>query len=273
MEERVRKRREEAPEIGEITRLSPAETKALFPPLRDDFGAVHVSGAARVNGKALCQSLIQAAIKHGATYIHANAQLTFEDTKVTGIHYEGKTVLAEQVLITAGAWAKELLLPLGIEFKIEPQKAQIIHLKLENVNTNSWPVVMPPTNQYLLSFEKGQVIIGATHENDGGFDQRATAGGIHEILDKALKIAPGLVDGTFVEVKVGFRPVAPDFLPVIGAVSGFKGIIVANGLGSSGLTVGPYLGSELAKLALGEETEISLELYNTVGAMDDYIND
>ncbi|MFC0558403.1 NAD(P)/FAD-dependent oxidoreductase [Halalkalibacter alkalisediminis] len=268
MEERVRKRFTEAPEIGEVTRLSPSETKALFPLLSIEFGSIHVSGAARVNGKALCEALISAAQKNGATYIRADAQLAFDGNQVTGIQYEGNTLSANQVLVTAGAWAKELLLPLGIHFKIEPQKAQIIHLDQPDTDTSSWPVVMPPSNQYLLAFEGGRIVAGATHEDDQGFDRRVTVGGVHEILDKALKVAPELEDSTVSEIKVGFRPVAPNFLPVIGAIPHYQGLLVANGLGSSGLTVGPYLGAELAKLALGKETEIDLELYATTVAIE-----
>ena len=39
------------------------------------------------------------------------------------------------------------------------------------------PVVMPPNDQYILTFDNGHVVIGATHENDTGFDHRVTAGG------------------------------------------------------------------------------------------------
>ncbi|MFD6442855.1 FAD-dependent oxidoreductase, partial [Peribacillus sp. NPDC060186] len=45
------------------------------------------------------------------------------------------------------------------------------------------------------------------------------------------------------------------------------GIIVANGLGASGLTMGPYIGSQLANLALDREIDIDLEKYNVKGAL------
>lgn len=58
MEERAYKRREDTPEIGEITRLSAEETKKLFPALSDEYSSVHISGAARVNGRLLRNALI-----------------------------------------------------------------------------------------------------------------------------------------------------------------------------------------------------------------------
>lgn len=75
MEERAYKRREDAPEIGDITRLSVSETKKLFPILADGYESIHISGAARVNGRALCRSLLSAAEKRGATVIKGNASL------------------------------------------------------------------------------------------------------------------------------------------------------------------------------------------------------
>ncbi|MEB1807241.1 MAG: FAD-binding oxidoreductase [Bacillaceae bacterium] len=267
MEERARKRKEGAPEIGDITRLTPAETKALFPPLSGEFGAVHISGGARVNGRALRDAMINAARTRGANIIKGQASLEYKGNQVSGITINDKTFEGEQVIITGGAWANELLKPLGVHFIVKPQKAQIVHLEIPDMDTSEWPVVMPPNNQYLLAFEDGRVVVGATHEDEKGFDTRVTPGGLFEIFEKALMIAPGLANSTVLETRVGFRPFTPGFLPVIGPVPNVKGVLVANGLGASGLTAGPYLGAELAKLALGKPLEIDISQYDVAGAL------
>ncbi|WP_203363775.1 FAD-dependent oxidoreductase [Bacillus sp. REN10] len=266
MKERALKRREEAPEIGEVTILSPAEAKALFPPLQDKYGAVHVSGAARVDGRALRDALLAAAIKLGGTFIEGNAQWTGEKRNSREINVNNQTLTFDQIIITVGAWAKPLLASLGVQAQVEPQKAQIVHFALPNVKTNQWPVIMPPNDQYILAFDD-RIVAGATHENEAGFDTRVTASGMHEVLDKALHIAPGLADGTILETRVGFRPFTPGFLPVFGPLPGHEGVLFANGLGASGLTMGPYIGSELAKIALGQETEVNLEDYDVISAL------
>jgi D-amino-acid dehydrogenase len=239
----------------------------LFPPLLEEFGSVHVSGGARVNGRALREALVSAAVKNGTTFLHGNASIIREDNRVMGIKLNETTLMADQVIVTAGAWSKELLQPLGVDFLVKPQKAQIVHLELPKTDTSSWPVVMPPSTQYILTFENGRVIVGSTHENEAGLDNRVTAGGINEILSKVLEIAPGLSNSTFLETRVGFRPFTPGFLPVIGALPHFEGIYVANGLGSSGLTSGPYLGAELAKHVAGKPTEFDLSSYDVSGAI------
>ncbi|NRD80084.1 FAD-binding oxidoreductase [Bacillus sp. BRMEA1] len=268
MAERTIKRREDAPEIGEVAILTPAETIQQFPLLAETWGSVYVGGAARVNGRALRNALIQAANKHGAAFLKGDAQIVREGNKVIGVRCDGNLLYAEQVIDTAGAWSKQLLQPIGVDFLVRPQKAQIIHLMVPATNTNSWPVVMPPNNQYILAFHNGRVVVGSTHENEAGFDTSPTAGGIGEILGKVLETAPGLSNSTFLETRVGFRPFTPGFLPIAGQLPHFEGIYIANGLGSSGLTSGPYLGAELAKLVLGKETEIDFKNYDPSGAFN-----
>jgi D-amino-acid dehydrogenase len=268
MEERARKRREDAPEIGEIQLLTQEETQKLFPPLSSEYASLYVSGGARVDGRKLRDALLRAAIKRGASFIQGNARLLVEANRTAGIVVEGKSIYANQVIVTAGAWAKELFQSLHITLKVTHQKGQIVHLQLEDNNTGDWPVVMPPNDQYILSFENGQVVIGTTHEDDEIFDTRVTAGGIHEILEKGLRIAPGLNSSALLDIRVGFRPYTPGFLPIIGPMPEVEGLFVANGLGASGLTAGPYLGKELAKLVIGDPLEIDLGKYNVDGAIE-----
>lgn len=265
--ERVSLRRGDAPEIEDVTELSPEEANRLFPVLDIDYHALHISGAARVDGRLLRDSLLSAAEKLGASIINGDAVLQFSGSRVTGVKTGDKEFQAYQVIVCAGAWANSLLKPLGVDLQVTFQKAQIVHLEIQDGNTNEWPVIMPPTNQYLLAFDKQRIVAGATHEDLENLDDRITAGGVAEVLNKALNVAPGLNNSTFIEARVGYRPFTPGFLPVIGPLPGWKGILAANGLGASGLTMGPYLGSELAKLALGLELELDLTLYNIEGAI------
>ena len=106
-----------------------------------------------------------------------------------------------------------------------------------------------------------RVVIGATREFKSGFDYRFTAGGVAEVLNAGLAVAPGLASWTLHEVRVGFRPLATDNRPMLGTVPGIEGLLIGNGLGPSGLTIGPYAGGQLAKAALGQPTDLSLGDY------------
>lgn len=271
IEERAYLRLADAPEIGEITRLNPSETHDRFPLLAEGYHSVQISGAARVDGRGLRDALIRSALRNGAELVNGDARLQYEAGRVTGVAVGGNCIPADEVIVCAGAWAGPLLQPLGIHFKVSFQKAQIMHLQVSNhQDTGNWPVIIPPSDQYLLAFDDQKIVIGATHENEiEGYDTRITAGGMQEILDKGLALAPDLADSTFEEVRVGFRPFTPGFLPVMGAIPGWKGLIAANGLGASGLTVGPFIGNQLAKLALDLPLDMDMNDYAVQQAIDE----
>ncbi|KKE80140.1 FAD-binding oxidoreductase [Bacilli bacterium] len=266
MKERALKRRETAPEIGEITILDETKTKELFPLLAEGFQSVHIAGGARVDGRAMRDSLIRGAKRYGATVIFGDAKLIANGEKVVGASVGNDMFEADKVIATSGAWMNELLEPLGVQFDVVPQKGQILHVKMPNMDTSNWPVVMPPTNKYILSFDD-HIVLGSTHENKSGFNSEKTAGGLYDILSNVLEIAPTLSNSTILESRVGFRPFTPGFLPVIGNLPGFEGLLLANGLGSSGLTTGPFVGKQLANLALGNEIEIAITDYPVSGAL------
>lgn len=269
MYQRGVERRKDAPEIGELTKLNEEETQAYFPALGTEFQSVHIAGGARVNGRALKDSLLRAAQKHGARYVNADATLIRDGNRVSAVHAGQETIDVDQVIDTTGAWSNQLLSDLGLQFNVRSQRAQILHLELPDQDPGNWPVIIGLNKLYLLTNRSGRVIVGATHEDDVGFDHRATAEGIHEILNNVLSAAPGLNHATFKEVRVGFRPFTPNSLPLIGPAPKTENLFVANGLGSSGLTSGPYLGYLLSQLATGQDVEIDLTPYNVEQAMDE----
>lgn len=255
------KRKVEAPEIGEVTKLTHHQLTEYFPLLNGEYYGVHVSGGAKVDGQLLTEKMKKAAQSLGVEWITGNASLQIEKNKVTGAIVEGNAIVADQVIITTGAWGNELLQQLSINGSVRPQKAQILQLQVNDENTEKLPVVMAPSTLYILAFEEGRLLVGTTHEDHVGFDTRPTAGAAYDILQQAFAYAPKLHDAQLQEIFVGFRPVVPTAIPVIGRLPGYPNVLMANGLGSSGLTVGPYLGKELANLAHNNTSNLNLEDY------------
>ena len=128
MEERAYKRREDAPEIGEITRLSAEETKNYSQHYQTNIVLFILVVFARVNGRLLRNALISCE-KHGATLIKGDAILVREGNHITGVTVNDETILAEKVIVTAGAWANEILNPLGINFLVTFQKDKLFICK------------------------------------------------------------------------------------------------------------------------------------------------
>jgi D-amino-acid dehydrogenase len=236
---------------GEVARLSARDARALFPPLRQGLGAVRVAGGARVDGRRLAAALLRAAVSHGAAVTHGEAALAVEAHRVFGVDVGAERIRADRVILTAGAWADRVLRPLGLVLPIEPQRGQIVHLRLEGVETEDWPVILPAGGHYLVPFDLGRIVAGATREIGAGFDYRVTASGQAEVLSEALRIAPGLGEATIIETRVGFRPVSRGIRPVLGWMPGIEGLAIGNGLGATGLTIGPFAGRLLTDLVTG----------------------
>ncbi|WP_141433323.1 FAD-binding oxidoreductase [Bacillus sp. 03113] len=255
-------RRKEAPEIGEITLLTEEQAKAEFPLLREGFSAVKVSGGARVSGRALRLALEASAKKNGAVIIRDTAVLHVNAGKVDGVTLTSnlRHLKADKIIVAPGAWARDILSPLGKIVDIGPQKGQLLHVQLD-VDTKLWPVILPPSSQSIVPFDGGRLVIGATHEKNQGFDIAPTVGGINEIITEALKFAPDIVHAKLKEIRVGSRAFTTDFSPFIGQVPDHPMIWMASGLGASGLTTGPFIGHLLAQAVMDQSLEIDIQPY------------
>lgn len=261
-ERRLRERAAGAPEAGRIERLSGADTRRHFPPLRTDLGAVHVAGGARVDGRLLTAAMTRAAVARGVELVAGSAELAVSANRVSGVRVDGRLIAADMVVVAAGAWAPALLAPLGIRLAVEPQRGQIVHLRMPGIDTSRWATVQPLNSYYLLAFDDSRVVIGATREHGAGFDHRITAAGIAAVLNAGLATAPGLAGWTVHETRIGFRPAAAGNRPMLGPVAGLHGMLLGNGLGAGGLTMGPLAGRLLAEVALGLRTTLPVADYD-----------
>ncbi|HEY6741712.1 MAG TPA: FAD-dependent oxidoreductase, partial [Lapillicoccus sp.] len=122
-----------------------------------------------------------------------------------------------------------------------------------------WPSVLPLASHYLVPFDAGRVVVGATRETGSGFDPRITAGGMLEVLRNALSVAPGLASASVIETRVGLRPLAAQ--PYLGPVPGRPRLFVNAGFGPAGLTMAPVAGEALAQLVLTGSSDVDLTAF------------
>ena len=262
--ERMRARQAATPEIGEVDVLTAAQAQALFPPLRPGSAAAYLGGAARVDGRQLTAALVRAARRRGAVTRPGRAALACRAGRVAGVEIDGQLTGADAVVAATGAWTTSFLAPAGASVTVTPQRGQIVHISLGPADTSRWPVILPAASgHYLLAFDDSRVVAGATREAGAGFDVRVTAGGLHEVLARALEVAPGLAAGTHLETRVGLRPAAAR--PLLGPVPGMAGLVVATGLGATGLTMGPLAGATAAQVALGLRPDLNLAPFSPTG--------
>ena len=122
----------------------------------------------------------------------------------------------DAVVLSSGAWVKELLEPLGYYVDVRPQKGQLVELTLETTeDTSKWPVCMLHGEIDILPFSDGKILVGATHENTQGFDlvpDEELLGGMYE---EACASLPSLKNAKRSGVRVGTRAYTSVFSTVL----------------------------------------------------------
>lgn len=254
-----RRERRGDPRREDLHEVSPAEARRMFPPLAAVHGAIYYRSAARVDGRLLSQAIRAAAAGRGLTVMRGSAdRLALAHRRVAGVVVGGTTVSAPLVAIAGGAWSQAFADQLAIRIPVEPQRGQIIHLRNPQAITTEWPIVSAFRGHYMVPWPDGRVAVGATRETGSGFDPRITAAGVREVLDEALRVAPGLADWTVHDMRVGLRPLSADGLPVLGPAPGIDGVYLVTGHGPTGLQLGPYSGKVTADLMLGRKPDVDL---------------
>lgn len=265
----AQERQQSAPTMGQVTTLTAAEVQAKVPLLTAPQPGVFISGGARVDGAALVNGLLTQATAKNLTIRRERVSLTPDGQVVTSM---GPRYF-DRIIVAVGAWLKELVAPLGVDASVRPQKGQLIELNVKDYPLQeNMPVVMPEGERDFVPFGHGKLIVGATHEDDGKFDLAVDPAVTADLLASAQRLMSGVTADNITGVRVGTRAYTPDFAPFFGPIPEHEAILVASGLGSSGLTTGPEIGRLLAGSALyggtpdWSEYELPLTTYLTSSA-------
>ena len=235
MEARVADRLE--PEYG-IEVWDTADLRANEPALATAVrGAMFVRADHWVNNERLVVAYAQAAVAAGVA-LRAGAAVTriaVEAGRVRGVVAEGELREADAVVATAGAWTGELLESFGARLPVEPKRGQMVALGHVPSVLNR---CIHGEDVYLVPRPSGELLVGATVERVG-FQRAVTAEGIAGLLASAIKLCPALGALSVTRTWCGFRPWAPDSLPVIGPWPDVEGLWVATAHFRNGILLAP----------------------------------
>lgn len=235
------KRKEEAPEIGTIQKLTSQQTQLALPLLKPT-PSIKISGGGRLDGKAYLNHLGNRAQAKGIKWIPQRVSFV----KSMTLAFADQTESFDQIILTPGPHLKDLLAPLGYTVDLRPQKGQLLVFQTALMDSGKYPVAMLDGEADLIPFSNGKILLGATHENEAGWDLTATKEAYEELTTGTSRflINPGQLFSAPHHSRVGTRAYTSDFSPFFGQLK--ENLLVASGLGSSGLTTGPYIGYLLA---------------------------
>lgn len=245
--------------MGEIKVLSKEETVSLFPLLKPSE-SLYLSGGARLDGKAYLAHLKKRAQARGVKFFAERATILKVDEKWEIVH-QGESDVVDDLVLCPGPALKELLSEIGIDVDVRPQKGQLLSFKTD-FDTKDWPVLFLEGAADIIPFQEGEILIGATHENEKGWDLSESEAAFFDLTEG---IKPYFSESKLIEFpyhyRVGTRAYSADFSPFFGPHPAFSSLAFASALGSSGLTTGPYIAYLLAQYFNHPETKWDYSIY------------
>jgi glycine oxidase len=167
-------------------------------------------------------------------------------------------LLANQYVLTAGAWSGRILADLDIALPVEPVKGQMILLRPESRLVNS---IVLSAGRYLIPRRDGHLLVGSTLEYSH-FDKATTEEALQSLLESALSLVPGLRSSPVLRQWAGLRPGAPNGIPYIGRVAPFSNLSINAGQYRNGLVLAPASATLLTDILTGAPEEIDPRPYS-----------
>ncbi|HEX7798239.1 MAG TPA: glycine oxidase ThiO [Vicinamibacterales bacterium] len=215
-----------------------------------------------VGASQLTHALTTAALRKGARFVDYGrvASLT-RDGAGLRLDTSGtlrKVVRADAVVLAAGSWSGAVQID-GVEKRlpVRPIRGQLLHLHwtgAENLRRVVWS-----DRCYVVPWQDGTVLVGATEE-DAGFDERTTLAGIQDLIDAACELLPHAWTASLIAAKVGLRPGTPDHIPIIGWSEAIPNLMYATGHYRNGILLAPLTAELVADAILEKRSDPLLEL-------------
>jgi thiazole synthase len=179
----------------------------------------------------LVDALVRAAAARGVSFVQSRAGSIDQ-------------IRADAIVVAAGSWSSEIVTT--PQPFVKPIRGQLLSLSMERRPAAR---VIWGTDCYLVPWQDGTVLVGATVE-DVGFDERTTTSGVRGLLNAAVDLLPALEQAHFQEARAGLRPKTADELPAIGRSSTMPHVFYATGHYRNGVLLAPLTASLIADLVL-----------------------
>jgi D-hydroxyproline dehydrogenase len=240
--------------------LNRKQCKALEPNLSDNItSAIHFTEVAHtIDPYSLCQKIGQYILENGGTLIKKKVSKLDLDKNFATVYIEDNSYQFDQVVIATGAWAKELLKPLGYNVPIEAERGYHYQFS-EHVPLNR-PIVSAE-RQFILTPMQAGLRCAGTAEFSGLQSQPNVkrANILKEQARHLLNVAPDFFNPHKEQYQwSGERPSFPDSLPAIGKAYKHNNLYIAIGHQHLGLTLGAITGKLIGQVMTGEKTEVDL---------------
>jgi glycine oxidase len=196
----------------------------------------------------LTRALAAAARRNGAQLLEPNrvTRIVARRNEVV-VETEKGALTSGGVVLAAGSWSGTIAID-GVSPPppVRPVRGQLLTLGWPGVPLRR---VTWSSRCYLVPWDDGTVLVGATVE-EAGFDERATAAGVRDLLEAVCDVAPHAWSAGFRGARVGLRPGTSDDLPIIGASAAVPNLFYATGHYRNGILLAPLTAALVADAIL-----------------------
>ena len=203
------------PDEGNVLQwLDARAARSLEPALPESIrGALFASLHGYVAVPELTDALVWAALRHGAQLETTDRVTAVQpmDKGLKVVTSDGTMWSAGLVVVAAGSWSGQIATEPAPRPQVKPIRGQLLRLRWHAEPLRH--IIWGP-GCYIVPWENGMVLVGATVE-DVGFDERVTVAGVRGLLDAVSELLPDVPQATFVEARAGLRPASPGGLPII----------------------------------------------------------
>lgn len=249
----------------EVIELDGAGLRKIEPHLSEsvDYGVLY-PGDAQCQPMLAAAQIIRAVKKRGGSFIQGEnvVKINANAGSITGVTTD-KNQYASPIIINAtGTWAGEIAKLAGSYLPIMPRRGfilvtspapKLVHHKVYDADYVANVASSDADLQSSAVVEgtaSGTTLIGASRERVG-FKGDMDISILRQLARQAISLFPVLADIQLLRAYRGFRPYAPDHLPVIGADKNITGLWHAAGHEGAGIGLAPATGDLIAAQITG----------------------
>jgi glycine oxidase len=210
----------------------------------DVRGALLVPDHGFVAAGALTQALASILTLRSVTIVPAVTSRVSRRSGDVSVETSAGELGARNAVLAAGSWSGQIEVTGAPPAPVKPVRGQLLTLATPRA---SLARVTWGSHCYLVPWPDGSLLVGATVE-DAGFDERATAAGVRDLLIAACELVPDLRSAGFSGTRVGLRPATRDELPMVGMSRSVPGLVYATGHYRNGILLAPLTASVVADL-------------------------
>ena len=240
----------------------------LEPALHDSLGrltgGIHFPDDETGDAHKFCQLLMQLTAERGVTYRFNTTVnvVSRQNRRLAGVLAGGEHIDADCIVLAAGAYSRALGRALGLSVPVEPVKGYSLTLP-----SGGWgavpkiPVVDDDLHAAVVPIGTRLRVAGTAEF--AGFDHTLSKGRVANLRKVLLDMYPSasqVLESHPGEAWMGFRPMSPDGVPLIGQ-TGWSNLFVNTGHGHLGWTMAAGSARLLTDLIMGRDTDLDREPY------------